>query len=127
MTNTRAEQLKIVAQYAGAKVTTPYPFNKDLGYETYHFEYPLDREDPLSYPENKRFHTISSLKYDTSFDWLMPVAIKLCADLKEKGLRFNNNYYFELASEVHKAMLQPISSGVLFDLVTSYCHLSKIY
>jgi len=68
---------KLIAEFVGAKVTTPYPFNKDLGYETYHFEYPADKDVPTNYPENRRSHVIDGLKYHSSWDWLMPVVEKI--------------------------------------------------
>lgn len=70
------EENKVIAEYMGAVVTEPYPEHKEYG-RSYHFEFNNSEKGKQYWPENERTYTNSSIKYHTSWDWIMPVYKKV--------------------------------------------------
>jgi len=63
---------KIIGEFMGAFVDAPYPYNKLYG-QSYFYDY--QRCD--LWPYHQRFHSEAGVKYHCSWDWLMPVIIKI--------------------------------------------------
>lgn len=63
---------KIIAKFMGATVTQSYSENKDYEQDGFLFYYP-ERSSPSIY----RNMSSNSIKYHSSWDWLMPVVEKI--------------------------------------------------
>ena len=97
---------KIIAERMGVVVTTPYPLNKEVG-QSYHYDF--QTEVNKWYPNNRRFHVESEIKYHKSFDWLIPV-IKVI--FPQKGNELKNNNVFDI-EELWKLVLDKITDDKL--------------
>lgn len=92
---------KLIAERMGVVVTTPYPFNKEVG-QSYHYDF--QTEVNKWYPGHRRFHVETEIKYHTSFDWLVPV-VKIIFPNKGKELKDVNFFDVE---EVWELVVQKI-------------------
>lgn len=102
------EMNKMIAEFVGAVCSEPYPYNKDLGYHTYHFEFPNDKDNPCSYPDNAKHHVISGLKYHSSWEWMIPVWSKVCSSWTESKMSSKlfvliTNSFYEYVSKNDKS------------------------
>jgi len=84
---------KILAQFMGVVVSTPYPDNKEEIYYHYDFGTCTHKSDYKS-PDNRRHHTEHTIKYFSSWDWIMPVVDKvteICEEShKNNAIQYND-------------------------------------
>jgi len=92
---TTKEKNKLVALFMGA--TAEQWYSEVQGMSGVHFVYPKEG----AFPDNKRHHPDSGLKYDTSWDWLMP-ACKKWDNLDENWDEYQREEYARLCDELDK-------------------------
>lgn len=91
---TIVEYNKLIAtsKFVNAEAIEYYAFNQEIGYNTYHYTYPMSKEDKTAYPNNYRYHIASSLKYHLSLDWLTPVVEKIALLEDDKSKQCVEDY-----------------------------------
>lgn len=62
-----------ICQFMGAEVTQWYIQSKIYNQDGRMAEYPKDSP----YPDNQKYHSVTLLKYHSSWNWLMPVVEKI--------------------------------------------------
>jgi hypothetical protein len=82
------EDNKLIAEFMGATAEQWYSKIENVQSGT-HMVFPRES----NYPDGKKHHTDSGLKYHKSFDWLMPVVEKIeSLDLKEYFYQWEDEY-----------------------------------
>lgn len=78
----------LISLYMGAILEEWYPPSKDYNMSGLHLVYPVGtKENPKILPDNRSWHCAGLLKYDSDWNWLMPVINTMYNDTN-----LNNNY-----------------------------------
>ena len=112
---TTEQMIRTISEYDGWVEQTPenskdgvghkHPFKPELGYTFRH-------------PNKGGEYWLNTFEYATSYDWLIPVAQKVCYKfISEWDGSSDDSDYYVLSCNIHGAMLHPISDGELLKAV----------
>ena len=107
------EKYKIFAEFTGVKVEQAYIKSEMYDQDGLMFDFEKCKHTFGKYPGNSRYHSTVSLKWNTSWNWIMPVWGKFMKLIHEKHLGIDPKWY--------QAATFTFRSGqkdVLFDLLS---------
>jgi len=107
------DKFKVIAEFTGVKVEQAYKESAMYEQDGLLFDFEKCKHTFGKYPGNSRYHSTVSLKWNTSWNWLMPVWGKYMKLVHEKEVSIDVQWY--------KAATFTFKSGqkdILFDLLS---------